>query len=149
MRAVVQRVSQAQVTVDGRIVGAIGFGLMVLLGIHRLDGQKDLDWMVDKILHLRIFEDEAGLMNRSLLEVGGQLLVVSQFTLCGDCRTGRRPSWNDAAQPDTARQWYEQFLETCRQRGIPTQEGMFGAMMDVALTNAGPVTILLDSHKLF
>ncbi len=149
MRAVVQRVSQAQVTAEDRVVGAIGFGLLVLLGVHRLDGPKDLAWMVDKILHLRIFEDDAGLMNRSLLEVGGQLLVVSQFTLCGDCRKGRRPSWNDAAQPDTARQLYEQFLETCRLHGIPTQAGMFGAMMDVALTNAGPVTILLDSHKFF
>ena len=101
MRAVVQRVSQAQVSVDGRIVGAIGFGLMVLLGVHRLDGRRDLDWMVDKILHLRIFEDEAGLMNRSLLEVGGQLLVVSQFTLCGDCRKGRQCR-DDSAEPDQA-----------------------------------------------
>lgn len=149
MRAVVQRVSQAQVSVDGCPVGAIGFGLMVLLGVHRLDGQKDLDWIVDKILHLRIFEDDAGLMNRSLLEVRGQLLVVSQFTLCGDCRKGRRPSWNEAAPPDTARQWYDLFLAACRQRAIPTQAGMFGAMMDVTLTNAGPVTILLNSHKLF
>ena len=149
MRAVIQRVSQAQVSVEDRIVGAIGFGMMVLLGVDRQDSQKDLDWMVDKIVHLRIFEGKARLMNQSLLDVGGQLLVVSQFTLCGDCRKGRRPSWNNAAHPDTARHWYEQFLETCRQRGIPTQAGMFGAMMDVTLTNAGPVTILLDSHKLF
>ena len=149
MRAVIQRVSQAQVTVEERIVGAIGFGLVVLLGVHRLDGQKDLDWMADKIFHLRIFEDASGLMNRCLPEVGGQLLVISQFTLFGDCRKGRRPSWNEAAPPEVARPWYEQFLDSCRQRGIVPQAGIFGAMMDVALTNSGPVTILLDSHKLF
>jgi D-tyrosyl-tRNA(Tyr) deacylase len=149
MRAVLQRVTQAQVEVDHQISGAIGHGLLVLLGVHRTDTDKDLVWMVEKIQHLRIFEDEAGLMNRSLADVGGQLLVVSQFTLYGDCRKGRRPSWNGAAPPALALQLYEQFIDLCRQRGIPTQTGVFQAMMQVSLTNSGPVTILLDSHKTF
>ncbi|ADW19473.1 D-tyrosyl-tRNA(Tyr) deacylase [Desulfobulbus propionicus DSM 2032] len=149
MRAVVQRVTQAQVEVEGQVTGAIAAGLLVLLGVHRHDTDKDLAWMVDKIQHLRIFEDEGGLMNRSLADVGGQLLVVSQFTLYGDCRKGRRPSWNEAAPPELARQLYEQFIDRCRGRGIPTQAGVFQAMMQVSLTNSGPVTILLDSHKTF
>lgn len=149
MRAVLQRVTQAQVEVDHQISGAIGHGLLVLLSVHRTDTDKDLAWMVEKIQHLRIFEDEAGLMNRSLADVGGQLLVVSQFTLYGDCRKGRRPSWNGAAPPELALQLYEQFIDLCRQRGIPTQTGVFQAMMQVSLTNSGPVTILLDSHKTF
>ena len=149
MRAVLQRVKQAQVTVDNQVVGAIGFGLAVLVGIHRLDSRKDLDWMADKIMHLRIFEDGQGLMNRSLLDVRGELLLVSQFTLHGDCRKGRRPSWKDAASPEMAKELYEQFLVHCQERAIPTQSGRFGAMMELTLTNTGPVTILLDSHKLF
>lgn len=149
MRAVVQRVSQAQVTVDHQISGAIRQGLLVLLGVHRNDTDKDLQWMVDKIQHLRIFEDEQGLMNRSLTDIHGQLLVVSQFTLYGDCRKGQRPSWNEAAPPALAKELYERFLELCRQRDIPTEAGVFQAMMDVSLTNDGPVTILLDSHKTF
>jgi D-tyrosyl-tRNA(Tyr) deacylase len=149
MRAVVQRVSQARVEVDRQVTGAIARGLLVLLGVHRNDTEKDLVWMVDKIQHLRIFEDEQGLMNRSLLDIHGQLLVVSQFTLCGDCRKGRRPSWNDAAPPELAKQLYDQFLQLCRQREIPTESGIFQAMMEVSLTNDGPVTILLDSHKTF
>ena len=149
MRAVVQRVSQAQVAVDQQVCGAIRQGLLVLLGVHRNDTDKDLLWMVDKIQHLRIFEDEQGLMNRSLLDIHGQLLVVSQFTLYGDCRKGRRPSWNEAAPPALAKELYERFLELCRQRDIPTEAGVFQAMMDVSLTNDGPVTILLDSHKIF
>ena len=149
MRAVVQRVSQAQVTVDQQVCGAIRQGLLVLLGVHRTDTGKDLLWMVDKIQHLRIFEDEQGLMNRSLTDIRGQLLVVSQFTLFGDCRKGRRPSWNEAAPPALAKELYDRFLELCRQRDIPTEAGVFQAMMDVSLTNDGPVTILLDSHKTF
>jgi D-tyrosyl-tRNA(Tyr) deacylase len=149
MKAVIQRVSRAQVEVDGRVTGAIGMGLLVLLGIHRDDSEKDVVWMADKIRHLRIFEDEGGLMNRSLLDVGGALLVVSQFTLHGDCRKGRRPSWNGAAPPELARPLYERFIGTCRQCGIPTESGVFQAMMEVTLTNSGPVTILLDSHKTF
>ena len=149
MRAVVQRVSQAQVTVDNHICGAIRQGLLILLGVHRNDSDKDLLWMVDKIQHLRIFEDEQGLMNRSLIDIHGQLLVVSQFTLYGDCRKGRRPSWNEATPPALAKELYDRFLELCRQRDIATEAGVFQAMMDVSLTNDGPVTILLDSHKIF
>lgn len=128
-------------------MGAIGGGLVVLVGIHREDTERDLAWMVEKIVHLRIFDDEQGLMNRSLLDVRGELLIVSQFTLHGDCRKGRRPAWTAAAPPEVARQLYDDFVTACRQRGIPTQTGVFQAMMDVTLTNSGPVTILLDSHK--
>lgn len=149
MRAVVQRVSQARVEVDGQIAGAIGPGLAVLVGIHRSDTEKDLAWMVDKILHLRIFDDEQGVMNRSLADVGGELLVVSQFTLHGDCRKGRRPSWNGAAPPELARPLYDRFLALCRARTVAVQEGVFQADMALTLTNSGPVTILLDSHKTF
>ena len=149
MRAVLQRVSRARVEVEGRTVGAIDTGLLVLLGIHREDTLRAVAWMVDKVVHLRIFEDEGGQMNRSVVEVGGALLVVSQFTLHGDCRKGRRPSWHDAAPPESARQLYEAFLTTCRQRDLPVEAGVFQAMMDVRLTNAGPVTMLLDSHKTF
>jgi len=149
MRAVVQRVSQAQVTVDQQVCGAIQQGLLVLLGVHRNDTDKDLLWLVEKIQHLRIFEDEQGLMNRSLVDIHGQLLVVSQFTLYGDCRKGRRPSWNEAAPPALAKELYERFLDCCRQRDISTEAGVFQTMMDVSLTNDGPVTILLDSHKIF
>ena len=147
MRAVLQRVSRAQVEVEGRVTGAIAGGLVVLLGIHRDDTDKDLAWLVEKIVHLRIFDDEQGLMNRSLLDTRGELLIVSQFTLHGDCRKGRRPAWTAAAPPELARRLYEDFITACRQRGIPTQTGVFQAMMDLTLTNAGPVTILLDSHK--
>ncbi|MDR2551236.1 MAG: D-tyrosyl-tRNA(Tyr) deacylase [Desulfobulbus sp.] len=149
MRAVVQRVSRAQVEVDGRIAGAIGPGLVALVGIHRADTDKDLGWMVDKMLNLRIFDDEQGIMNCALAEVGGQLLVVSQFTLHGDCRKGRRPSWNEAAPPELARPLYERFLDLCRERSAAVQAGVFQAEMELTLTNSGPVTILLDSHKTF
>ncbi len=149
MRAVVQRVSTAKVEVDGVITGTIGQGLLVLLGVHQGDTEKDMVWMVDKIQHLRIFEDDQERMNLSLDDIGGELLVVSQFTLCGDCRKGRRPSWNDAAPPEVAKDLYDRFIELCRQRNIHTESGVFQAMMDVSLTNDGPVTILLDSHKQF
>jgi D-tyrosyl-tRNA(Tyr) deacylase len=149
MRAVIQRVSRAQVEVDSTVTGAIATGLVVLLSIHRDDTEKDLLWMVEKIQHLRIFDDDQGFMNCSVLEIKGQLLIVSQFTLHGDCRKGRRPSWTAAAPPDLAHQLYDDFIATCRQRGIPTQAGVFQAMMEVSLTNSGPVTILLDSHKTF
>lgn len=149
MRTVVQRVAQARVEVDGQVTGAIGPGLLVFLGVHRNDTEKDLVWMVDKIQHLRIFEDQKGLMNLSLNDIHGQLLVVSQFTLYGDCRKGRRPSWNQAAPPQLAKELYDQFIDLCRQRNIPTEAGIFQAMMEVSLTNDGPVTMLLDSHKIF
>ena len=147
MRAVLQRVSRARVEVEGRVTGAIAGGLVALLGIHRDDTDKDLAWLVEKTVHLRIFDDAQGLMNRSLLDTGGELLIVSQFTLHGDCRKGRRPAWTAAAPPELARRLYDDFITACRQRGIPTQTGVFQAMMDLTLTNAGPVTILLDSHK--
>jgi len=145
----VQRVSRAQVEVEGQVTGAINQGLVVLLGIHRSDTDQDLVWMVEKIHHLRIFDDEQGVMNRSLVDIGGALLVVSQFTLHGDCRKGRRPSWNEAAPPEQAKALYDRFLECCRQRAIPLQAGVFQAEMQLSLTNSGPVTILLDSHKIF
>lgn len=149
MRAVVQRVSQAQVLVDRSIVGEINHGLAVFLGVHSEDTTQDLEWMADKIIHLRIFEDQQGLMNRSLVDVGGELLIVSQFTLYGDCRKGRRPSWHSAAPPEMAKRLYEDFIATCTRKGIVTRSGVFQAMMDVSLTNAGPVTMLLDSQKTF
>lgn len=149
MRAVIQRVSQAQVLVDATSTGKIDSGLVVLLGVHAQDSEADARWMVEKILHLRIFADEQGLMNRSLLDTGGSLLVVSQFTLLGDCRKGRRPSWHDAAPPEKAKALYETFLELCRQRRVPLASGVFQAMMQLSLCNDGPVTILLDSHKIF
>ncbi|NLZ17857.1 MAG: D-tyrosyl-tRNA(Tyr) deacylase [Desulfobulbaceae bacterium] len=149
MRAVVQRVSQAQVMVDALPTGSIAHGLVVLLGVHARDTEADVTWMVDKVLHLRIFSDDQGLMNRSLLDTGGALLVVSQFTLLGDCRKGRRPSWHDAAPPDKAKALYGIFLEQCRQRQVPLASGVFQAMMQLSLCNDGPVTILLDSHKTF
>ncbi|WP_310599745.1 D-aminoacyl-tRNA deacylase [Desulfobulbus sp.] len=149
MRAVVQRVSRARVEVDGQVAGAIGSGVVALVGIHRADTEKDLGWMVDKMLNLRIFDDEQGIMNRALAEVGGQLLVVSQFTLHGDCRKGRRPSWNEAAPPELARPLYDRFLDLCRERSVAVQAGVFQAEMELTLTNSGPVTILLDSHKTF
>ena len=149
MRAVVQRAAEARVTVDGRVAGEIGPGLLLLLGVQAGDTEADAVWMLDKVAGLRIFDDEAGQMNRSLADVSGALLVVSQFTLLGDCRKGRRPSWHEAAPPDAARVLYEHFLALCRARGIPTQSGEFQAMMRVALVNDGPVTVLLDSRKLF
>lgn len=149
MRAVVQRVTQAAVTVDGQVVGEIGAGMLVLLGVAEGDTNNDLHYLVDKLVNLRIFEDEAGKMNRSLLDTGGAMLVVSQFTLLGDCRRGRRPGFDDAANPATAEALYELFTAEVRQRGVPTAQGRFRAQMSVALVNDGPVTLLLDSRKAF
>lgn len=145
MRAVVQRVSQAQVTVEGEVVGRIGRGLLVLVGFARGDDEEKLRWMADKIIGLRIFPDEKGKMNRSLLEAGGELLVVSQFTLYGDARKGRRPSFAEAAPPEEAVPLYERFLAVLR-RTAPgaVESGAFGAMMNVALVNTGPVTLWLE-----
>lgn len=147
MRACIQRVSKASVTVDGEVTGAIERGLLVLLGVADDDEDKDLRWMADKIVDLRIFEDDAGKMNRSLADVGGAMLVVSQFTLLGDCRKGRRPSFVHAAPPETAERMYGQFVEQVRARGIEIATGVFRAHMDVALVNDGPVTLLLDSKQ--
>lgn len=149
MRAVIQRVTSAKVTVDDRQTGAIGEGLLVLLGVHSDDEQKDITWLADKIINLRIFEDKDGKMNHSLKDTGGSMLIVSQFTLLADCRKGRRPSWSEAAPPDKARKMYEEFIQTVADSGISTAGGEFRAMMDVSLVNSGPVTILLDSQKKF
>lgn len=149
MRAVVQRVRESRVDVDGKTVGRIEAGLNVLLGVESGDTDKDLTWMVDKVLNLRVFADEAGKMNLSLLDVGGEMLVVSQFTLLGDCRKGRRPSYISAAQPQEAERLYQVFIERVRSRGINVAQGVFRAMMDVHIVNDGPVTILLDSRKRF
>ncbi len=145
MRAVVQRVARAAVLVSQEGRAAIGPGLLVLLGVREGDEEKDATFLAQKIAHLRIFEDEAGKLNRSLLEVQGEALVVSQFTLYGDCRKGRRPSFIQAAQPSLAERLYEGFVEALRAEGVPTKTGVFGARMDVELTNQGPVTLLLES----
>ena len=145
MRAVLQRVREASVTVDGAVVGEIGPGLLVLLGVGQGDAEKDLAWMVDKIPALRIFEDEAGKMNRSLLETSRQLLVVSQFTLYADTRKGRRPSFTGAMPPEEANRLYLAFCERCAALGLTVARGVFAADMKVALVNDGPVTIVLDS----
>ena len=149
VRAVVQRVSEALVRVDGETSGRIGPGLAVLLGVGVGDGEKDADYLADKVLNLRVFADEAGQMNRSLLDVRGGVLVVSQFTLYGDARRGRRPSYTDAAAPDEANRLYGYFVERLRLSGLEVATGVFRAMMDVALVNQGPVTILLDSRRQF
>ncbi len=145
MKAVVQRVRRAQVTVAGEVTGRISGGLAVLLGVGHGDTEADADYLVEKILHLRIFEDNHGKMNTSLLESGGGLLVVSQFTLYGDVRKGRRPSFEKAARPEKARYLYERFLEAVRLRGLDVQAGVFQAEMQLDLVNDGPVTILCES----
>lgn len=149
MRAVIQRVTQASVSVDGEIKGAIGAGFLVLIGVEAGDGEADLRYIADKVPNLRVFEDEQGKMNRSLMDVDGELLAVSQFTLLGDARGGRRPSFIAAARPEEANPMYERLVADWRARGIRVETGVFGADMKVALVNDGPVTILLDSHKLF
>jgi len=149
VRAVVQRVAEASVRVAGEVVGSIGPGLVVLLGVAAGDADTDADYLADKVLNLRVFPDEAGQMNRSVLDVSGGLLVVSQFTLLGDTRRGRRPSYIEAAPPEEADRLYQHFVSRLRPSGLPVATGVFRAMMDVALVNQGPVTILLDSRKLF
>jgi D-tyrosyl-tRNA(Tyr) deacylase len=147
VRAVLQRVLTAEVTVDGRRVGAIGAGLLVLLGVETGDGPADVAYTADKIADLRCFADEQGRMNRSVVDVGGGVLVVSQFTLCGDTRTGRRPSFDAAAPPDQARLLYEDVVRQLRDRELAIETGEFQAMMAVSLVNDGPVTFLVDSRK--
>jgi D-tyrosyl-tRNA(Tyr) deacylase len=149
VRAVVQRVKEARVTVEGREIGAITKGLVVFLGIGRSDNESAADYLVEKLLHLRIFEDDQGKMNRSLLESSYSMLIVSQFTLWGDCRKGRRPSFTQAAPPDQAEGLYGYFIKKITEAGITVATGQFRAMMDVRLINDGPVTILLDSDKIF
>jgi len=149
MRSVVQRVSSASVTIEGDVIGQIGCGLLVLLGVAADDTEEDARQLADKIVGLRIFEDDAGRMNLDLAQIGGSLLVVSQFTLLGDCRKGRRPSFVAAAAPARAESLYEAFVAAARQLGVEVATGRFRAMMQVALVNDGPVTLLLDSRKLF
>jgi D-aminoacyl-tRNA deacylase len=145
MRAVIQRVSEARVTVEGSVLGEIGPGLLALLGIAKPDTPADAEFLAEKILNLRVFPDEAGKMNRSLLDIGGALLVVSQFTLYGDCRKGRRPSFDDAAPAELARPLYEHFIEVARKSGLRVENGVFQAHMEVSLVNDGPVTLLVES----
>ena len=149
MRAVVQRVSRAKVTVSDTVTGEIGRGLLVLLGVTHNDDNKDADYLVDKIQNLRIFDDEDGKMNLSLVDIAGQMLVVSQFTLYGDTRRGRRPSFIDAAPGSDGLRWYNYFVAKARETTAHVATGWFGEMMDVELVNDGPVTILLDSEKTF
>lgn len=145
MRAVVQRVSESNVKVSGKIIGKIGPGLLVLLGVATGDTPDDADFLSDKIINLRIFDDKEGKMNRSLLETGGEMLVVSQFTLLGDCRKGRRPSFINAAGPDKAKTLYEHFIRRVREKGVSVKTGRFRTMMVVSLTNDGPVTLIVES----
>lgn len=147
MRAVIQRVTQSAVTVDGDTVGEIGHGLLVLLGVAHDDNPEDADWMAAKIAHLRIFEDEAGKLNRSVSDCGGAILAVSQFTLYGDCRKGRRPSFVKAAGPEMGDVLYRRFVEQIRALGLEVATGRFGQRMKVALVNHGPVTLIIDSPR--
>ncbi|HXG12699.1 MAG TPA: D-aminoacyl-tRNA deacylase [Gemmataceae bacterium] len=144
MRAVIQRVSHARVLIDGEVVGQIGRGLLVLLGVATSDTPAQARWLADKVVGLRIFNDDEGKMNRSLAEVGGEVLVVSQFTLYGDCRKGRRPSFIDAAPPEIAIPLYEEFVNAVKAQGVPVATGVFGATMSVELTNEGPVTLIVE-----
>lgn len=149
MRIVVQRASEGRVTVDGRVAGQIGAGLVVLLGVSHADTESEVNWAAEKICNLRIFEDDEGKMNRSLLDVGGEVLLVSQFTLYGDARKGRRPSFVSAARGPEAQVLYEKVASAIRSQGVTCETGEFGAMMQVSFTNDGPVTILLDSTRTF
>jgi D-tyrosyl-tRNA(Tyr) deacylase len=149
MRAVIQRVKRAEVRVEGQVVGQIGVGLLVLVGVGKDDTPASVEALAEKVANLRVFDDEQGRMNRSLLETGGQALCVSQFTLYGDCRKGRRPSYDRAAPPERALLLYESFVQSLRNLGVRAETGRFRAMMDVELVNDGPVTLLLDSDRLF
>jgi D-tyrosyl-tRNA(Tyr) deacylase len=145
MRVVVQRAKNAKVVVEGQTVGAIERGVMLLVGVTHSDTADDAAYMAEKVANLRIFEDESGKMNGSLLDIGGEVLSVSQFTLYGDCRKGRRPNFMEAAKPDYANDMYEQFNEELRKKGLKVETGIFGAMMDVQFTNDGPVTLIIES----
>ncbi|MCP3940362.1 MAG: D-tyrosyl-tRNA(Tyr) deacylase [Desulfobacteraceae bacterium] len=147
MKAIVQRVKSAHITVDNKIISNIGNGLMVLLGVQEGDTKKEADYLVEKIIHLRIFEDTRGKMNLSLKDIKAELLVVSQFTLLGDCSNGRRPSFTKAAAPDRANTLYEYFIDRAIESKVTTKSGQFQALMDVCLVNQGPVTLVLDTRK--
>ena len=148
MRAVLTRVNSASVAIDGQVVGSIGKGFLILLGVGPEDTEKECRYLAEKALGLRIFEDENGKMNMSLADVAGQVLVVSQFTLYGNCRKGRRPSFTEAAGPELGNQLYEKFLQICEELGYPPQHGQFGADMQVESVNDGPVTLILDTQQL-
>ena len=149
MRVVVQRVRRASVKIEGRRVSEIGAGLLVLAGVAADDTSESCEWMAEKVCNLRVFDDDQGKMNRTVQDVGGAILCVSQFTLLGDCRKGRRPSYDRAAAPDAAKPIYEHFVDALRAQGVQVETGEFRAMMDVELVNDGPVTLLLDSEKVF
>ena len=149
MRAVIQRVGQARVEVEGAVVGAIDQGLLVYLGVGKDDTESDAQFMADKLVNLRIFADEAHKMNRSVVDIGGSILLVSNFTLYGDCRKGRRPGFDAAGEPTLAQALYEKVAELIVQQGVPVEKGVFAAYMQVTSTNDGPVTFLLDSSRLF
>ncbi len=146
MKVVVQRVSEASVRVEGQIVGKIQTGIVVLVGFNQADSADLIPWMVDKICHLRIFSDQNDKMNYSLLDVAGEMLIISQFTLYGDCKRGRRPSYSDAARPEIAEALYEEFISQVKSKGVNTSQGIFGANMQVQLINDGPVTLILDHN---
>jgi len=148
MRALIQRVTKGSVTIEGKINGEIDKGYVILLGVGKDDGEKECDYIADKIINLRIFEDENGKLNKSLLDVNGKALIVSQFTLYADCKHGRRPSFIDAARPETAIPLYERFISVFKKAGIEVQTGQFGADMSVLIENDGPVTIWLDSNEI-
>ncbi|HPX03807.1 MAG TPA: D-aminoacyl-tRNA deacylase [Synergistaceae bacterium] len=147
MKALLQRVDRASVTVDGNVTGSIGRGLCVFLGVAVGDTEKDIAWLADKIVNLRIFDDESGKMNRSVIDEKGDILIVSQFTLCGDCRRGRRPSWSEAAEPAEANRMYERFVKEIESRGVVVATGVFQALMKVEICNDGPVTLMIDSRE--
>jgi D-tyrosyl-tRNA(Tyr) deacylase len=149
VRAVLQRVTSARVAVGERLVGEIGHGLLALVGVEAGDGPPDVEWTADRIRDLRVFADDQGRMNRSIADARGAVLLVSQFTLLGDCRKGRRPSFDRAAAPDDARRIYESLADALRQRGLPVETGEFQALMQVSLTNDGPVTLIVDSRRRF
>ncbi len=149
MRAVIQRVARASVAIDGIIHGEIGQGMLLFLGIRSGDLAADVRWLAEKAIHLRMFEDQQGKMNKSLADIGGEMLIVSQFTLYGDCRKGRRPGFSSAAPPEIAEPLYRQFVEEVKKKGVRTATGIFQAAMEVELVNDGPVTLLLDSEKQF
>ena len=147
MKALLQRVDRAGVSVDGKITGEIGKGLCVFLGVVHEDTDKDVKWLADKIVNLRILEDVSGKMNRSVIDENGEVLVVSQFTLCGDCKKGRRPSWTNAAEPTFANSMYEKFVNEIETKGVRTETGVFQAHMKVEICNDGPVTLMIDSRE--
>ncbi len=146
MKALLQRVDRASVTVGGNVTGSIGKGLCVFLGVAEGDTQKDIAWLADKVVNLRIFDDESGKMNRSVIDEKGEILIVSQFTLCGDCKRGRRPSWTNAAEPTEANRMYEKFVGEIESRGVVAATGVFQALMKVEICNDGPVTLMIDSR---